>query len=139
MAVTICKAAGAGTILVADVSPRRLELARSLGADVTFDSRAEGWSQEARVKTHNQGPEVLLEMSGHPSAIRQGFAALRNGGTAALLGLPSEPVALDYPMTLSSGSNRAGHQYRKCSRRGTGLKTALRRLNLDPIITHTCR
>ena len=36
-------------------------------------------------------------MSGHPKAIRQGFAALRNGGTAALLGIPSEPVALDLP------------------------------------------
>ena len=39
MAVTIARAAGAGKILVTDVSPRRLELAKKLGADVTFDSQ----------------------------------------------------------------------------------------------------
>ena len=39
MAVTIARAAGAGKILVTDVSPRRLELAKQLGADVAFDSQ----------------------------------------------------------------------------------------------------
>src|SRR5262249_90705 len=97
MAVTIARAAGAGKILVNDVSPRRLELAKALGADVAFDSRDDDWPRKARELTHDQGPEVLLEMSGHPKAICHGFAALRNGGTAALLGLPSEPVALDLP------------------------------------------
>src|SRR4051794_33484879 len=76
MAVTIARAAGAGKILVTDVSPRRLEVAKSLGADVVFDSRDDAWPRTARELTHDQGPEVLLEMSGHPKAIRQGFAAL---------------------------------------------------------------
>jgi len=97
MAVTIAHAAGAGKILVTDVSPRRLELAKKLGADETFDSKDDTWPAKARELTHDQGPEVLLEMSGHPKAIRQGFTALRNGGTAALLGIPSEPVPLDLP------------------------------------------
>lgn len=139
MAVTICRAAGAGTILVADVSPRRLELARSLGADVTFDSRSEGWAKEARAITHNQGPEVLLEMSGHPAAIRQGFAALRNGGTAALLGLPSEPVALDLPNDIIfKGATVLGINGRKMFETWYQVENFLLsgRLNLDPIITH---
>lgn len=51
-----------------------------------FNASDDNWWQTARSLTHDQGPEVLLEMSGHPEAISQGFAALVNGGTAALLG-----------------------------------------------------
>lgn len=139
MAVTIARAAGAGKIIVTDVSPRRLELARSLGADVAFDSRAGDWPSKARELTHNQGPEVLLEMSGHPQAIRQGFAALRNGGTAALLGLPSEPVALDLPNDIIfKGATVLGINGRKMFETWYQVENFLLsgRLQLEPIITH---
>src|ERR1700724_2194144 len=45
--------------------------------------------------TSNTGVDVLLEMSGNPTAIQQGFAALRAGGRASLLGIPTESVPLD--------------------------------------------
>jgi threonine 3-dehydrogenase len=139
MAVTIARAAGAGKILVTDVSPRRLELAKALGADVAFDSRDESWPRKARELTHDQGPEVLLEMSGHPKAIRQGFAALRNGGTAALLGLPSEPVALDLPNDIIfKGATVLGINGRKMFETWYQVENFLLsgRLNLEPIVTH---
>jgi threonine 3-dehydrogenase len=139
MAVTIARAAGAGRILVTDVSPRRLELAKKLGADVAFDSRDDAWPRNARELTHDQGPEVLLEMSGHPKAIRQGFAALRNGGTAALLGLPSEPVALDLPNDIIfKGATVLGINGRKMFETWYQVENFLLsgRLHLEPIITH---
>jgi threonine 3-dehydrogenase len=139
MAVTISRAAGAGKILVTDVSPRRLELAKSLGADVAFDSRDENWPRAARELTNDQGPQVLLEMSGHPQAIRQGFFALRNGGTAALLGLPSEPVALDLPNDIIfKGATVLGINGRKMFETWYQVESFLLsgRLNLDPIVTH---
>ena len=139
MAVTICRAAGAGTILVSDVSPKRLQLAKALGADEIFDSRSPDWPARARELTHHQGPEVLLEMSGHPAAIRQGFAALRNGGTAALLGLPSEPVALDLPNDIIfKGATVLGINGRKMFETWYQVESFLLsgRLNLEPIITH---
>lgn len=139
MAVTIAHAAGAGKILVADVSPVRLERAKSLGADVAFDSRDADWPKKARELTHDQGPEVLLEMSGHPGAIRQGFAALRNGGTAALLGLPSEPVALDLPNDIIfKGATVLGINGRKMFETWYQVENFLLcgRLNLEPIVTH---
>src|SRR5262245_24688851 len=89
MAVTVARAAGAGLIMVTDRDERRLKIARDIGAAHTFNSSDDTWPAKARELTHDQGPEVLLEMSGHPKAIRQGFTALRNGGTAALLGLPA--------------------------------------------------
>ncbi|MEX2177035.1 MAG: L-threonine 3-dehydrogenase [Pirellulaceae bacterium] len=139
MAVTIARAAGAAKILVTDISPRRLELAKTLGADVAFDSRDDQWPRLARELTHDQGPEVLLEMSGHPKAIRQGFAALRNGGTAALLGLPSEPVALDLPNDIIfKGATVLGINGRKMFETWYQVENFLLsgRLQLDQIVTH---
>ena len=139
MAVTIARAAGAGKIIVADVSPRRLELAKGLGADVAFDSRSEDWSSKARSETHDQGPEVFLEMSGNPRAIRQGFAALRNGGTAALLGIPAEPVALDLPNDIIfKGATVLGINGRKMFETWYQVENFLLsgRLQLDQIVTH---
>lgn len=139
MAVTIARAAGAGKILVTDVSQKRLALAKTLGADVAFDSKNDDWPKQARAETHDQGPEVLLEMSGHPQAIRQGFAALRNGGTAALLGLPSEPVALDLPNDIIfKGATVLGINGRKMFETWYQCENFLLsgRLNLEPIVTH---
>lgn len=96
MATSIARAAGASLILAVDVEPRRLEHARELGAGHVFDAHDPDWPREVRRLTRGQGPDVLLEMSGSPSAIQSGFRALRNGGTVALLGLPSNPVELNF-------------------------------------------
>lgn len=97
MAIAIARAAGAGTIIATDVDERRLERARAMGADATFLATDPEWPAKARALTAGEGAQVLLEMSGAQSAIRAGFKALRNGGVAALLGLPSGPVELDLP------------------------------------------
>jgi threonine 3-dehydrogenase len=95
LAVSIARAAGAASVIVTDLDPGRLDLARHLGADVTLAAADPSWPQQARRFTAGQGPERWLEMSGSAAALRGGFAALRNGGTAALLGLPKQGVALD--------------------------------------------
>ena len=139
MAVTIAHAAGAGTILVTDRDERRLALAKKLGADHAFSSSDESWPAKARELTHNQGPQVLLEMSGHPKAIRQGFAALRNGGTAALLGIPAEPVPLDLPNDIIfKGATVLGINGRRMFETWYQVESFLLsgRLNLEPIVTH---
>jgi threonine 3-dehydrogenase len=45
--------------------------------------------------TNGTGVDVILEMSGHPDAIRLGFKILRLGGRASLLGIPSKPLELN--------------------------------------------
>jgi len=139
MAVSIAHAAGAAKILVTDLDPKRLALAKTLGADEAFAANDDTWPLKARELTHHQGPEVLLEMSGHPKAIRQGFAALRNGGTAALLGLPAEPVALDLPNDIIfKGATVLGINGRKMFETWYQVENFLLsgRLNIDPIVTH---
>lgn len=95
MAVSIARAMGAAQILVTDIDERRLALAKRLGADHAWRADDPDWPTKARSATMNQGPQVLLEMSGNADALRLGFKALRNGGTVALLGIPSNAVSLD--------------------------------------------
>jgi threonine 3-dehydrogenase len=95
MAVPIARAAGARKILVTDRDERRLNLARELGADIAYEATDGDWPLKAREECGALGAEVLLEMSGNARALRQGFAALRNGGTAALLGISARPIEID--------------------------------------------
>lgn len=95
MTVPVAKAAGASQVIVTDVNPARLEWARALGADLGLDAR-EDVVEQVLDATGGRGADVLLEMSGHPTAIRQGLEALRPGGEAALLGLPPAAVELEW-------------------------------------------
>jgi threonine 3-dehydrogenase len=93
-AVGICKAAGASRIIASDVNERRLALARSMGAHDVVHPR----DAEAAVKTSTDGlgVDVVLEMSGVPSAIHQAFALVRVGGRVQMLGIPAKPMEVNF-------------------------------------------
>jgi threonine 3-dehydrogenase len=93
-AVGICRAAGASRIIAVDVNPTRLALAQSMGAHdaVTPEEAADA----VRAATGNLGVDVVLEMSGVPSAIHQAFALVRLGGRVQMLGIPSKPMDVDF-------------------------------------------
>lgn len=89
--VAIARAAGAERIFASDLQPHRLEMARLMGATDPLDAHENVAAAILRA-TGGDGVDVLLEMSGSPPAIEQGFTALRPGGFAALLGLPERPL-----------------------------------------------
>jgi threonine 3-dehydrogenase len=95
MAIPVARAAGATAVYAIDVNPAKLDLAKQLGADATFSATQPGLVEEIRSRTRGDGVDVLLEMSGSGAAIDQGLQTLRNGGTAALLGIPSRDVSLN--------------------------------------------
>lgn len=138
MAVTVAKAAGAAKIFCTDINPPRLELAKKLGASGAFDARDNGWIDEVRGQTY-EGVDVLLEMSGAPSAMNQGFRALRNGGTAALLGVPSKDVTFDFTShIIFKGCTVLGINGRRMWDTWYQMERLVLsgRLELDDIITH---
>jgi threonine 3-dehydrogenase len=138
MAVTVAKAAGASSIFVSDINPQRLALAKKLGANEAFSAK-EDWVDSVRSLTHGQGPQVLLEMSGNAKGIRQGFAALRNGGTAALLGIPGEEISINLAKdVIFKGAKILGINGRKMFETWYQMESLVLsgRLQLDPIITH---
>jgi threonine 3-dehydrogenase len=89
--VGIAAAAGAERIFATDINARRLEKARIMGATDLIDAR-EDVAAAVMAATDGEGADVLLEMSGNPQAIDQGFGALRYGGFASLLGIPGRPL-----------------------------------------------
>ena len=93
-AVGICKAAGASRIIASDVNDRRLELARRMGAhDIVHPNEAEA---AVKASTDGLGVDVVLEMSGVPSAIHQAFALVRVGGRVQMLGIPAKPMEVNF-------------------------------------------
>jgi threonine 3-dehydrogenase len=95
MALAAAKALGARAVYATDISPYRLELAAKMGADLALDARDDGVEEAMLEATDGEGVDVLLEMSGAPSALDTGFGLLKAGGEAALLGLTSRPIEFD--------------------------------------------
>jgi threonine 3-dehydrogenase len=137
--IGIAKACGASRIYAIEPNAKRRELARRMGADVLLDPSADDVESEVRSATGGNGVDVLLEMSGHPSAIRQGFRLLRNGGRASLLGLPAKPFELDLANDIIfKGATVHGINGRKMYETWFQAETLLRdaRIDLSPVITH---
>jgi threonine 3-dehydrogenase len=89
------KALGARRVVATDRSAFRLKLAAQFGVDVPLDVSQVDLKQEARFLTGGLGFDVVVEASGNPAAIQDGFAVVRRGGAVVLFGLAGEPVALD--------------------------------------------
>jgi threonine 3-dehydrogenase len=140
MAVTVAKAAGAARIFVSDIDERRLALAKKLGATEAYNGREQGWIDDLRAQTRTKhGVDVLLEMSGAAPAFEQGFRALRNGGTAALLGLPAKKLTFDFnEHIIFKGCTVLGINGRKMWETWYQTEALLLsgRLELDEIVTH---
>src|SRR5438128_4164280 len=93
--VGLCCVSGSSTIFAIEPNAKRLEIATKMGADYVLNPREVDPVQKILDVTDGLGVDVVLEMSGHPLAIRQSFKVLRNGGRVSLLGLPSNMVELD--------------------------------------------
>jgi threonine 3-dehydrogenase len=93
--VGLARISGSSTIFAVEPNHKRLDIAVEMGADYIINPREEDPVQKILDVTAGLGVDVVLEMSGHPGAIRQGFKALRNGGRVSLLGIPSGLVELD--------------------------------------------
>ncbi len=95
MAIPVARAAGATTVYAIDLNPAKLELAQRLGADATFLATQSDLVDEIKRRTRGDGVDVLLEMSGSGAALDVGLQFVRNGGTAALLGIPADNVNIN--------------------------------------------
>jgi (R,R)-butanediol dehydrogenase / meso-butanediol dehydrogenase / diacetyl reductase len=93
--VAAAKARGAAPLIAVDVDERRLDVARSLGADHLLDARAGGVVSAIRDLTGGEGAAVVIEASGAEPSPAAAVAATRRGGRMVLVGLQAAPRALD--------------------------------------------
>ncbi len=139
MAIPVARAAGAARVIAIDVNPKKLEIAQSLGADAAFDATTPDLRQRVLDLTGGHGTDVLLEMSGSGAAINLGLSLVRNGGRAALLGLPADNVSLNLAENIIfKGLTVLGINGRSMFATWYQMQTLVtaRRIDLDPIITH---
>ena len=138
-AVGVARAAGAARVIASDVSPYRLDLARRMHADAVVDVARENFAERVRELTAGHGLDGVLEMSGSPQAMRDGLAALRNGGRLSLLGLPKEPFELDWNrLVIFKGITIHGIIGRRMFGTWVQMEQLLGsgRLDIRPAITH---
>jgi len=128
MAIAVAKAIGARSVYATDVSAYRLELAQTMGADGIFNDREVNIVDAVTEATEGEGVDVLLEMSGAPSAIR-----------AALLGLPGQAMEFDFDnLLIFKGIKVHGVIGRRLWETWFQARGLLRSgaVDLQPIVTH---
>lgn len=139
MAIGAAKALGARLVVASDLSDYRLKLATTMGADIALNPVRDDIVAEVMDLTDGEGVDVLLEMSGAPSAIADGFKALVKGGEAALLGLTSHPIDFDLDdNVIFKGASVHGIVGRKLWDTWYEMRGLLRSgaVDLTPVVTH---
>lgn len=147
MAIAIALAAGARQIIATETKEKRRILAKEIirrhanqnqaRNDLILDPTSYNLVDDIFEATDGLGVDVLLEMSGHPSAIKDGMAVLKNDSHAVILGLTSSPrVELEWTNLIFKGATihfRYGrHLYRTWTKGSHLLESGL--VDLEPLI-----
>src|SRR6202035_1773848 len=136
MSIAVAQACGSSTVFATETNEQRRAMAKKMGADVVINPAAEDAVKKILGETGGTGVDVLLEMSGNPTAIQQGFKALRAGGRASLLGIPTENVSLDLVNdVIFKGAAVQGIYGRRMYGTWVQMTALLKagRLNLEPL------
>lgn len=137
MATAIARHAGARFVVVTDVNPYRLDLAKRMGATVTVDVRSVELKDVQRDLGMTEGFDVGLEMSGSPAALRQMLDSMCHGGKIAMLGIPTEEIAIDWNVVVFNGLTIKGIYGREMFETWYKMQTMIQSgLDIAPVITH---
>jgi threonine 3-dehydrogenase len=136
--VGIAKAAGAALVIATDTEAYRLELARTMGADLALDAADPQTETRIAEATGGDGVEVVLEMSGAPAALDQALHVITRGGSISLLGIFSEHPTVDLSeLVIMKGLRLHGIFGRRIYDTWDRTQSLLRGgLDVSPIITH---
>ena len=137
MAAAVVKHAGARFVVVTDVNAHRLELAKTLGADVTIDVSQKRVADVQRELGMVEGFDVGLEMSGSPQALCEMIDNMCHGGKIAMLGIPSQSIAIDWNTVVFNMLTIKGIYGREMYETWYKMTVMLQSgLNIKPVITH---
>jgi threonine 3-dehydrogenase len=138
LAVAIARAAGASWVVATDVEPYRLELARTMGADLALDARDTDTAERIIAETGGDGVEVVLEMSGSQAALDQSLHFITRGGRISLLGIFASPVEMHLSdLVIQKGLRLYGVYGRKIYDTWERTQALLRGgLDVSPVLTH---
>jgi threonine 3-dehydrogenase len=138
MAAAVVRHAGARFVVITDVNDYRLDLARRMGVDVAVNVAKGGELKQVQAELGmSEGFDVGLEMSGNPAAFRSMIDAMCHGGKIAMLGIPSEEIAIDWNKVVFNMLTIKGIYGREMYETWYKMTVMLQSgLDIAPVITH---
>jgi threonine 3-dehydrogenase len=137
MAAAVVRHAGARYVVVTDVNPARLELARRFGVTAAISTREESLGSVQKRLGMVEGFDVGLEMSGNAAAFREMLANMAHGGKIAMLGIPSGEIAIDWTRLIFNMITIKGIYGREMYETWYKMTVMLESgLDIAPVITH---
>jgi threonine 3-dehydrogenase len=137
MAAAVARHAGARFVVITDVNPWRLELAKKLGVTVAVNTRETRLAEVQKKLGMTEGFDVGLEMSGNADAFREMLANMCHGGRIAMLGIPSEQIAIDWNTVIFNMITIKGIYGREMYETWYKMTVMLESgLDIKPVITH---
>ncbi len=137
MAIAICKHVGAKNVVITDVNPYRLDLAKKMGATRVVNAATENLKTVMNDLGMKEGFDVGLEMSGNESAFRAMLGAMNHGGKVALLGIPPGEMAIDWNDVIFKGLIIKGIYGREMYETWYKMASMLQSgLDISGVITH---
>ncbi|MBV9610381.1 MAG: L-threonine 3-dehydrogenase [Acidobacteria bacterium] len=136
--IAVARAVGATTIFVVELNEHRRRIAQQMKADYVLDPKTQDVKQIVCDVTDNLGVDVVLEMAGHPDAIRTAFDVVRRGGRISLLGLTSKPIPVNFSEDIIfKGITIQGINGRRMYQTWYQMQALLKagKLDLHPVIT----
>lgn len=137
MAAAVVRHAGARYVVVTDLNPFRLDLARKMGATLAVDPRQQPLPEVQKQLGMREGFDVGLEMSGNPAAFREMLTNMAHGGKVAILGIPDRETAIDWNTVIFNMLTLKGIYGREMYETWYKMTVMLQSgLDISPVITH---
>ena len=137
MAAAIVRHAGARHVVVTDVNDYRLQLAERMGASRALDVRAGTVAEVQSELQMKEGFDIGLEMSGNAQALREMIDNMAHGGRIAILGIPTEQIAIDWGKVVFNMLTLKGIYGREMYETWYAMTAMLQSgLDVSPVITH---
>jgi threonine 3-dehydrogenase len=137
MATAIAKHAGARYVVVTDLVPYRLELAKKMGATMTLDVRSLSIRDAQEALGMKEGFDIGLEMSGTSAALQEMLANMCHGGKIALLGLLPRHTSVDWDLVVFNGLTLKGIYGREMYETWYKMTAMIQSgLDITQVITH---
>ena len=137
MAAVVAQFAGARHVVITDVNPHRLELAKKAGIAEAVDARTTRLKDVQKRLDMREGFDVGLEMSGSPAAFREMLANMCHGGKIAMLGIPASEIAIDWHHVIFNMLTIKGIYGREMFETWYKMTVMLESgLDITPVITH---
>jgi threonine 3-dehydrogenase len=137
MAAAVVRHAGARHVVITDVNPYRLNLARKMGATLAINPMEQSLAEVQKELRMTEGFDVGLEMSGNAAAFQDMLANMAHGGKIAMLGIPSKPMPIDWNTVIFNMLTIKGIYGREMYETWYMMRSMLESgLDLKPVITH---